>query len=153
MVLYYRGDIKYSIKLRSNQPIKTGFNNDACFPLKTIKSRSVVDPKVKFPSIRGKIVILIKKRLVFTQNLNIQIFIPKIFSDEVCQTLLCEVLLFLQTVRMAETIHGWFASVSLNECDLFVNGPVQCIALITLQSSAEFAYLYKRQFSDLFNIL
>ena len=39
------------------------------------------------------------------------------------------------------------------ESDLIVNGPVQCIALITLQSSAEFAYLHKRQFSDLFNIL
>ena len=94
--------MQYAIKLTSNLPIKTGFHDDACFP---IKSRSVGDSQVEFPSIRGKIVVRIKKLLVFNPNLNIQIFILKILSEEVCQAPLCQILLFLQTVVMVTT-HG-----------------------------------------------
>ena len=97
--------MQYAIKFKSNLPIKTGFHDDACFPMKTTESRSVGDSQVEFPSIRGKIVVRIKKLLVFNPNLNIQIFILKILSEEVCQAPLCQILLFLQTVVMVTT-HG-----------------------------------------------
>ena len=74
---------------------------------------------MKFSGIRGKIVVRTKKLLAFAQNLNCQMFIPKIFSDEVCQTFLCEVLLYLQTVRIAETIHiGLFLHSFSHDCVL-----------------------------------
>ena len=46
-----------------------------------------------------------KKLYILAQDLDIQIFILKIFSDKVRQTLLCQVLLFLQTVSRAEPTH------------------------------------------------